>query len=173
MSFDENKVTFDFDGAKVISRLLAGEYLDYSKMFLTDLKSRVTANRADLLGALERATLIGERKTPVTLEMDATSMKISSRTELGSMYEDIDIECDGDDLTIYFNISYIVEALKSMTSERVALDFSSQMRPCIIREDGNEDCKYLVVPLRPESAARYSPSASESASTSTPAAAAA
>ena len=161
MSFDDKKIWFGFEGAKVMSRLLDGAFVDYGRMLAVNNENCIIVNRVDLLGALERATLIGERKTPVNLDIADGSMKISSRTELGKMDEEISVECMGDKLAICFNPGFLMDTLKAITADKVEMSFSGQVKPCIIRAEGDEDCKYLVLPLRPPAEMVSSSSESE------------
>jgi DNA polymerase-3 subunit beta len=152
MSFDERRIWLVFEGSKVFSRLIEGNFPDYDKPFSETMKLSTKIHRLDLLCGIERAALISNRQTHVKLEIDDGSMKISSATQIGSMNEDLDIELDGDSMTIGFNPHFIMDVLKVINDEKVEIDFSGPRTPCIIRSASGSNNKYLVLPIRLQSA---------------------
>jgi len=148
MSFDEGSVWLNFEGAKVFSRLIEGNFPDYDKLFSGTHTLSIKINRLAFLGGIERANLIGDRKTYVKLEVVDGSMKISSNAQTGSMNEELDIELEGDSVTIGFNPHYIMDALKAIDNEKVEIDFTGPLTPCVIRPASESDSKYLVVPVK-------------------------
>jgi len=117
-------------------------------MFGIESTSLARVDRAELLSAIERATLIGERKTPVVLNVDDSFIYISSRTEMGSMDEEVAIDSQGAKIIICFNPTYLADFLKSTNADQVEMSFASPLSPCIIRPVDDDNSKYLVLPLR-------------------------
>lgn len=152
LSFDDRRIWLAFEGAKVFSRLLEGSFPDYDKPFSAEPKLSAKINRLDLLGGIERAALIGNKQTYVKLEIDNGSMKISSNTQNGSMNEELDIELDGDNVTIGFNPHFIMDVLKVISDEKVEMNFTGSVSPCVIHAASGSDSKYLVLPVRLQSA---------------------
>ena len=151
LSFDNKKVWFGFEGAKVMSNLLEGEFIHYDSMFSRESKQYVKADRAALLNAIERSTLIGEKRTPVKLDIDETIMKISSKTGTGSLDDEINIENEGGKLDIGFNPGFLMEILKTITADQVEMAFAGQLSACIIQPTDDKNCKYMLMPLKLDS----------------------
>lgn len=137
--FDNRKVWFFIDGHRIMSSLIDGDFFNYTTAFSREASSKAVVSRSELLGALERSTLIGERKDPVTLSITSDEMAISSRTEVGTMFEEIVVDGEGDNLTISFNPRYLVDFLKVTTTEYVEMDFAGNLSPCIIRPFGEDE----------------------------------
>ena len=59
---------------------------------------------------------------------------------------------DGDtidvDIEIGFNVNYLLEAIGVIESEKVTLALVDGNSSCLIHESDNEDCKYVVMPMR-------------------------
>jgi len=130
--FDNRKVWFFFDGIKVMSSLIDGEFINYTNFFSVESTSRVRVDRIEFLGAIERATLLGERKPPIVLDIGDYAMSISARTELGSMNEEVVIESQGQGMAISFNPRFLADFLKVTSTEYVDMNFSGKLSPCII-----------------------------------------
>jgi len=152
LCFDDKKVWLTFEGAKVISSLIEATFIEYEKMFGSTHTLSIKLNRAELLSSIDRATSIDGRITTVRLDINGSSMNISSRTALGFMDEDVEVKNNGDKLTIFFNSLYLLDALKAMSSEEAEIFLDDPNKPGIIRPTDSTDCKYLMLPINPISA---------------------
>ena len=146
----DKHILFDLEGCTVVSRLLEGEFIKYENMFGKDAETFVNIDRSDLLECIERSTLISKdsKKNPVKLKLAEGRIVATSNTEMGASYEEIGAEQDGPDLEIAFNPRYITDVLKVLDYERVTMEFSTALSPCVIKVEGSDDYKYLVLPLR-------------------------
>ena len=131
---------------------MEGNFIKYEQSFSTEFKTGITAYKEDLLNSFDRASLISRdtRKTPVFMEIKDRTLIVTSKNEIGETYEEINIEKTGDDLGIGFNSRYLIEALRAVDDERVALHFTTPLSPLIINscDSDNKSYKYLILPLR-------------------------
>lgn len=148
--FTDKHILFEMDSCIIVSRILDGEYIKYEQLFTDDHKTLVKINRDLFIKSLERATLVSKesKKTPVSLNIKDNTLIVTSNTELGESYDEINIETDGDDLEIGFNPKYLIDAMKAIDEEFIKLQFMTSLSPCIIRGMEREDYKYLVLPLK-------------------------
>ena len=146
----DKHILFELENCIVVSRLLEGEFIKYENMLGKETETFVNVDRSDLLNCIERATLISRdaKKSPVRLKLNDGSIVVTSNTEMGTSYEELGAEQDGPDLEIAFNPRYLTDVLKVLDYERVSLEFSTPLSPCVIKVEGSEDYKYLVLPLR-------------------------
>ncbi|MCL2376680.1 MAG: DNA polymerase III subunit beta [Defluviitaleaceae bacterium] len=146
----DKHILFDLEGCTVVSRLLEGEFIKYENMFGKDAETFINIDRSDLLGCIERATLISKdtKKNPVKLKLAEGNIVVTSNTEMGASYEEVGAEQDGPDLEIAFNPRYLTDVLKVLDYERVTMEFSTALSPCVIKVEGSDDYRYLVLPLR-------------------------
>lgn len=146
----EKHILFDLGQSIVVSRLIEGEYIKYKQSFTEDFKTRIFVNRSELIASLERASLISRdsKKIPVKLDINQSKIVINSNAELGTAHEEMDIECDGDGLKIAFNPRYLIDALKAIDEDKVSIQFTASLSPCIIKPFEGDEYKYLILPLR-------------------------
>lgn len=146
----QNHIVFTFGQTVVMSRLLEGNYVNYKSLMRTEFSLKVKTNRSDLIGSLERASLMSENGNKLAkLTIGANEVNISAKSQLGQVVEDLPIETDGDaNLTIAFNVKYLLDALKAIEDVDVILDLVNPVSPCVIK--GAEDItgEYLVLPVR-------------------------
>jgi DNA polymerase-3 subunit beta len=54
----------------------------------------------------------------------------------------------GQPLQIAFNSKYLIDALKIMEEEEIVMELSSNVSPCVIKNKEQDNCTYLVLPVR-------------------------
>ncbi len=148
--FSEKHVLFELEGSIVVSRLLEGDFPNYEQIFSADYDTLITVDKKKLQSSIERAALIAResKKSPIKLEISKDTLLITSNTELGNVHEEIEIEQEGQPLEIAFNPRYMIEALKAIEDEKICLQFTNAVNPCIIRQVEGDDYKYLILPIR-------------------------
>jgi len=151
--FTSKRVFFETKGFTMSARLLEGEFIRYNQIFNQDFTTMMVLNRVAMLGSLERAVLVAmeNRQISITLDVKDDLLVITSKSEKGQTYDEIPCETDGTDMTIYFNPRYLLDALRAIDEESVALKFNTSRSPCTIQslsDDAVTEYKYLIVPLR-------------------------
>lgn len=150
MYFTDNHALFETKDFTMVSRLLEGEFFKYENSFIDEYNTAVEVNRQELLSSIERATLIVKdmRKSPVEISIKDKMMVITSNTDVGTSYEEVYVEFEGDELDIGFNPKYLIDALKAIDDDKIRIHFMSNLSPCIIKGIESDNYKYLILPLR-------------------------
>lgn len=150
ISFDDKQVLFTLDTLKVYSRLLAGEFINYTQILPSDFKSVAKVNSDQFLTCIDRSFLMARenKNVAIKLEIKDDLIKISSSSEMGSSMEKVSIELEGNDLEIGFNPKYLIDALKVIDSEDITLELINNVSPCIIKPIDHDNYTYLVLPCR-------------------------
>ena len=107
-------------------------------------------NTRSLLDSIERASLLSqsERNNLIKLSIRDNTMAITSNTEKGNVYEEVDLELEGEYLDIAFNSRYLLEGLKNIESEEIFIEFTTNVNPCIIKPVDGIKYIYLLLPVR-------------------------
>ena len=147
--FDDKHVLFEFDDTIVLSRLIEGEYYRIDQMLSGDYETKISINKSQLYGSIDRASLLIREveKKPIIINITDNNLKIEVNTSLGSMDEDLDIEKNGTDIMIAFNPKFMMDALKVIDDETIDIYFINSKAPFFIKdEEGNYI--YLIVPVK-------------------------
>lgn len=145
----ESLITFERQGIKIYSRLLEGEYVNYKKLIPTEFSTSTRAETDTLKDAIERAAVLArDSNNVVTIKIDEKKMNITSKSELGSIDEDIDVINSGQSLRIGFNTKYVLDVLKNISEPEVELRFNSPVTPCVVKKDGEQSYTYLILPVQ-------------------------
>ena len=112
-------------------------------LLLTEaVESAVNQNNIDQALSLIRE---GDRK-PVVLEIGDDFVDMDITTTLGSMSSRMDAAKTGKDVLIGFNPKFIMDVLRAIDDEEVAMYFVNGNAPCFIRND-QEDYVYIILPV--------------------------
>ena len=154
-----NQVSMASGSIYMTSRLIEGAFPDYRRVIPTEenIKTRVTLDAAVFASAVERASLIArtDQYNIVKLAFEQGQMRISSNSpEIGEAEETIPAEVTGEDVTIAFNASYLMDAVKSLDSDTFILSLQGanaqgmNLSPITIREECDPNYIYVVTPVR-------------------------
>ena len=76
-------------------------------------------------------------------------LSITTKTGIGDAADQCPITGDGQGLEIGFNNKYLMDALKAAPADRLRLEFTSGVAPCVILPaEGEEKFVYMVLPVR-------------------------
>ena len=154
-----NQISMSADGIYMTSRLIDGAFPDYRRVIPQEenIRTRVILDAETFASAVERASLIArtDQYNIVKLAFEEGLMRISSNSpEIGEAEETIAAEVKGDDVTIAFNASYLMDAVKSLDSDTFILSLQGanaqgmNLSPITIREEADPNYIYVVTPVR-------------------------
>ena len=82
------------------------------------------------------------------LKISGGEMAIESHSQIGDVFEKLDIQQDGADLNIAFNVKYLTDVVRYIDAEQIQINLNNAISPCIITPVGDEDYLHLVLPVR-------------------------
>lgn len=150
-------IVFNIGNLVFFSRLIEGQYIDYDRIILNNHRITAVCNRLPLISALERAALVTEDKiagsvpSHVKLNLESELLKISAISTMGSTYDEIAIDHEGDDLLIAFNNRFLIDSLRACDSERIKISFTSALTSINVepaeKKEGTEEL-FMLLPVR-------------------------
>lgn len=148
--FNENTCIFKTEKFTLKSSLLEGQFIDYEQIINTERTIKAIVDTKEIVESLERAKLLvnATNNTSIKLIIKDDVMKITTNNDLGAYSDELTIELEGEDLEIAFNVNYLLDALKRITSERCIFYLVSSVKPVIIVNYDNEDLINLILPIR-------------------------
>jgi DNA polymerase-3 subunit beta len=146
--FGENQVLFELGDTFIISRLIEGEFPNYQQVIPKEIEEKITVDKNALLAATKRASILTNQDSmAIKMDISKGTMAISKNTPyMGEVKEELGISYKGKSLSVGFNPNYIIEVLKNIDTNEVALELADNDRPGVIRL-GNEYV-YVVLPMQ-------------------------
>ena len=150
----KNQALFEMENCKIVTRLLDGEFLNYSNVIPSMWDTRIRVNKNIMQNCFERVSLISsssiekEKKYPVKVSIDIGKVIISCTNQTGDAKEEMYVSTEGKNLEAGFNPKYFLDAFRAIDDEEVFIDFGTSISPCIIRPVDNGDYIYMILPIR-------------------------
>ncbi len=151
VSFDDNHICFELSDTYVMnSKLIDGNFPDWNAVIPSNPDKIVVAETQLLKQSLSRASILSNEKYKgVRLALSPNLMTISAKNAYQEEAEEIlEVEYNGEELEIGFNGIYILDALNVISTKMVQLALSDSNSSCLITEEDNEDCQFIVMPMR-------------------------
>lgn len=145
-----HEISFSIGSVQISTRLLDGTYPDYRQLIPDQYPNRFHAGKESLLAALRRVRLlVRDNTTPVRLAMRQGGVDLSVVSqEVGEASETVDGDFSGEDLSIAFNPSYLIDGIEAVLSDEVVIETAEPSRPATVRAAEQDDYRYLLMPVR-------------------------
>ena len=147
-----NKILFKAGNLKFESRLINGTYPNTSNLLPDDSFLIISTQLSDFYNVIDRVSILtsDKEKNTVTLETNGNMLILrSSSAEIGRVEEKMPItKNNSEDIKISFSAKYMMEALKSFSTETVDIHFVGEIKPILIKSTEDETLTQLVLPIR-------------------------
>ena len=150
-SIKKGEIIFRISDFIIKSKLIEGNYPDYNKVFPESLPHKLSVDKEELKSALQRMSILSnEQFKGVKLSLSKTEIMITTNNPSQEEGEDsVSCQYTGDDLEIGFNLTYLLEAIDVIASEKVAFQLNNADSGCLISSDSNDpQNKYIIMPMR-------------------------
>jgi DNA polymerase III subunit beta len=147
----ENQLLAKTDGLEFYSRLLEGMYPDTNRVIPQNGETELISSTKELLQSVDRASLISRDGRDNVIKWTLRDGKVevnSAAQDIGSVTEEVVAKVNGPELSISFNARYMMEALRSIESDEIRIQFTGPMTPFLILPTAREDSLHLIVPIR-------------------------
>ena len=144
------KIVITIDKTKIVTRLMQGQFPKYNQLIPQTFPKEATVDKGSLIAALERvAVMVNEKNSIVKFEFADNTLKLSGDSpEAGNSEDEVDVKYMSEPLAIAFNYKFILEFLKIVESEEIAIKLNSPLSATVFAPVSDEDYLYLVMPVQ-------------------------
>jgi len=146
--FSENQVKFDLKNITIISRLIEGDFPNYEQVVPKEPQEKIMIQRSQFLDGIKRAALLTTQDSQsVKFEILKNKIVVSkSSPNIGEVREEMDTLYKGQEITVGFNPNYIMDVLKVIPQDEIALEVFGPDKPAVIRIE--DWFLYLALPMQ-------------------------
>lgn len=132
------------------SKLIDGRFPDYDAVIPIGADKEARIEREVLKAALQRAAILSNEKyRGVKVEFSPGQLRIVAHNpEQEEAVEEIEAQTSVDDLSIGFNVTYLLEALNALRDDEVSISLRDANSSALVREGSNNRSRHVVMPLR-------------------------
>lgn len=154
LQFDQKNAQIEFNGYKMICRLVEGNYPNYDAVIPKDNPNKLTIDRLDFYNSLRRVSVFSNQASNlIKLSLTANQLTVSAQDIDFSIsaHERVKCQFEGDDMEIGFKSLFLIEILANMASSDVVVNLSDPTRAGILvpleKDSDNEDVLMLLMPM--------------------------
>jgi DNA polymerase III subunit beta len=132
------------------SKLIDGRFPDYEAVIPIGADKELNVDREALRAALQRAAILSNEKyRGVKLEISTNQLRIiATNPESEEAQEELEADTKIDNLSIGFNVTYLLDALSALREDNVILNLRDGNSSALVREASHERSRHVVMPLR-------------------------
>jgi DNA polymerase-3 subunit beta len=132
------------------SKLVDGRFPDYRRVLPKDGDKNIHSSKDVLKNAFSRASILSNEKFKgVRLNLSNGELKITANTpEQEEAEEIVDVDYQGEDLEIGFNVAYLIDVLNGLSSEQVKITLADANSSALIEDAADDSALYVIMPMR-------------------------
>ena len=163
ISFTDRQVAFELkietddeessgfkESVYLVSKVVEGKYPNYRQVIPKDDFNNAEVERELMQECVHRAALVSDEK--VTLRIKPDEMEITGQSVVGDACESMPINYKGEEAAVSFNPRFLLDPLKSITKDKISLEFRDDMSPGVfkVKDEDKEKLTFLcvVMPIR-------------------------
>ena len=148
--FSQNHLQAKIGEIEFVTKLIDGKFPEYQRVIPVGHEYIATLDRELLRTSLMRASILSNEKyRGVRLTFSTNTLSIQTHNpEQEEAQEEIEIDYQGPDIEIGFNVSYLVDVLNTIKTEQVHFHLQDTNSSLLIASPDSEQRKYVVMPMR-------------------------
>ncbi len=148
----DNQMVVLFNNAEIISRLVEGQYPDYTQIIPKEFNTTVTIDTQKLVKEMKASglfTTTGVNAVSLGLKPKQNLMEISSvSSQTGEYNSELEVEVKGEENTVLLNNRYVLDGLNNFNTSETSLKINNGDSACLFAPKGDESYLYIVMPIR-------------------------
>ncbi len=150
LQFGRNHLRVSRGDVVFTTKLIDGRFPDYEAVIPIGADKKVELPRDVLRMALQRASILSNEKyRGVKLEVNPGVLRIIAHNpEQEEAVEELEAETRVDDLSVGFNVGYLMDALAALQNDTVRLNLRDAQSSCLIQGGEDETARHVIMPLR-------------------------
>ncbi len=150
VSVGSNHIRLSSSNFTFTSKLVDGRFPDYRRVLPKGGDKTVIAEKIYLKQAFARAAILSNEKfRGVRLNLATNELVITANNPEQEVAEEVvDVNYQGEDLEIGFNVAYILDVLNALNSDEVKMTLGDSNSSGLIEDNADDSALYVVMPMR-------------------------
>jgi DNA polymerase-3 subunit beta len=150
IEFTTNQVKASFSGIEIISKLIGGQFPNYNRVIPKYTGNELVIGCAEINSAMQKAAILSNEKfRGVRFVLTENNLSlISSNTDQEEANIEIETQYSGDVIDSGFNVSYVIDAVNSVGSNDIVMQFRTSTSSMKITSSSHPEFVAVVMPMR-------------------------
>tara|TARA_B100000963_G_scaffold92471_1_gene79554 strand:- start:1039 stop:2202 length:1164 start_codon:yes stop_codon:yes gene_type:complete len=149
--YDKGQVVFISSDQIITTRTLEGNYPNYSQLIPDSFSKIFRFEKISFINSLERIAVLADQQSSVVkinINKDNFASISADAQDIGNAKEILPVSFSGDEIEIAFNVRYLLEGLRVISSQDILLKCNLATTPAVLVPDDNSSFTYLVMPVQ-------------------------
>lgn len=152
IKFGSQHFQVDFPFATFASKHIEGQYPNYKQVIPVNNTKQFVCSKLELRQSLQRISILANEKLlGIHLYLKPNELKfVAKNSEQEQAEESLNINYQGEELEIGFNVSYLIDVLDNLGDEvnEVEINLADASSSALINPAGSTNATYVVMPMR-------------------------
>ncbi len=138
------------DHSSFTTKLIDGRFPDYERVMPNGQTTLMLSEKDTLKQALTRtAILSNEKYRGIRFRLSKGLLHLQAHNpEQDEAEEEIEVDYDGEEMTIGFNVGYLLDVLGVLDGDEVQMAVIDSNSSSLITQKDSGECRYVVMPMR-------------------------
>lgn len=150
LCFNKNQISFSSDKIYLTSRVIDGNFPDYTQIIPKEAKTEIVVLKQDLLNALKLSNVFSDKFNQINLSIkpkDKIFELSSQNNDIGENKTYLDCALTGENIELSFNYKYFFDCFQSINSDSVSIKLNQNSKPIIVSGVSDNSFLYLIMPM--------------------------
>ena len=145
----KSKIKFELNNSILISKLIDGKFPNYIQVIPKNNQKKLEIDLKLFLNSVDRVASVSlDKKDGVKFSLSKDTLNLSvNNANSGDGKETLSAKFDHD-LEISFNSRYLIDVASQLDGEKVEIFFNDTGSPALIKDPGDFDSIYVVMPMK-------------------------
>ena len=145
----KSKIKFELSNSILISKLIDGKFPNYIQVIPKNNQKKLDIDLKLFLGSVDRVASVSlDKKDGVKFSLTKDVLDLSvNNTNSGDGKETLNVKFDHN-LEISFNSRYLIDVASQLDGDRVELFLNDTGSPALIKDPGDFDSIFVVMPMK-------------------------
>ncbi|MDC2971305.1 DNA polymerase III subunit beta [Candidatus Pelagibacter sp.] len=145
----KSKIKFELNDSILISKLIDGKFPNYIQVIPKNNQKKLEIELKLFLNSVDRVASVSlDKKDGVKFNLSKDTLDLSvNNTNSGDGKETLSVNFDHE-LEISFNSRYLIDVASQLDGDRVEIFFNDTGSPALIKDPGDFDSIFVVMPMK-------------------------
>ena len=150
LEMSRNHLKLSKTNTTLVTKLIDGKFPEFKGILDTALNFVVEIERNALLETFVRAAVLTtDRFKGVKVVLNDSTLSVTANNpEQEEALEELPIDFNGESVETGYNVTYLIDATKAISTPTAKLHFQGNDGICIFKQPGDERSTWLVMPMR-------------------------
>jgi DNA polymerase III subunit beta len=148
----ENQIMFSVGGTEIVSKLIEGQFPDYQQVIPNKTQTECVLEKEEFVRGVKAVALFSKNDVndiKIGFSNNKKRVTISSSSgQVGQSTVEIGNAVSGEENEIFLNYRYLIDGLNNIAGENIKLALVDKNSPCILRDDGDQNYIYIIMPIK-------------------------